>query len=120
MAVVLIADDETYIRDLIRRALPASEYTVLEASEGNETLETLKTSKVDILILDLVMPQKGGIETFMEIREQNKDLKIIVITGKIKTEDDAIQGLTEHFGVDAVLNKPFDIEELSRLVEEMR
>ncbi|MFP4179817.1 MAG: response regulator [Spirochaetaceae bacterium] len=117
MPVLLIADDETYIRDVIRRALPSSDYTILEASEGNEAIQILKDNHVDILILDLVMPQKGGIETFIEIRDTNKELKIIVITGKIRMEDDAIQGLTDHFKVDAVLSKPFDMEELVHLVK---
>lgn len=118
MPVVLIADDETYIRDIIRRALPSSDYSILEASEGNETLEILRSKHVDVLILDLVMPHKGGIETFIDIRENNEDLKIIVITGKIRTEDEAIQGLTDHFKVDAVISKPFDIEELVQLVQD--
>jgi DNA-binding response OmpR family regulator len=119
MAVVLIADDEPYIRDVIRRALPSSDYTILEASEGNETLDLIQNNRVDVLILDLVMPQKGGIETFMELRALNKDLKIIVITGKIRTEDDAIQGLTDQFKVDAVVSKPFDIQELVQKVKEL-
>ena len=119
MAVILIADDETYIRDLIRRALPSSDYTIMEASEGNEVLDILREYHVDILILDLVMPEKGGIETFMEIRDTNKDMKIIVITGKIRTEDDAVQGLTDHFKIDAVISKPFDIDEIVDTVKEL-
>mgnify|MGYP006295410361 CR=1 FL=1 len=119
MPVVLVADDETYIRDLIRRALKNRPYTVLEATEGNETLEILKTHNVDLLILDLVMPKKGGIETFMETRESNRDIKIIVITGKINTEDDAVQGLTDQFGIDAVIAKPFDMKNLLHVIEEL-
>ena len=119
MAVILIADDETYIRDVIRRALSSSNHTILEATEGNEVINMLRENHVDILILDLVMPQKGGKETFMEVRDTNKDMKIIVITGKIRTEDDAVQGLTEHFKINAVISKPFDIEEIIQTVEEL-
>ncbi len=119
MAVILIADDETYIRDVIRRAIKPLNHTILEASEGNETLEILRTRHVDILILDLVMPRKGGIETFMEIREKNEDLKIIVITGKIRIENDAVQELTDQFRIDASLSKPFEVEELIEVIESL-
>jgi DNA-binding response OmpR family regulator len=117
MPTILVVDDEVYIRDLIKKALKDSEYTILEASEGNQAQEILRSNDVDIMIIDLVMPHKGGIETFMETRESNRDIKIIAISGKIRTENDSIQELAQQFRVDAVLSKPFDLGELRTKVK---
>jgi DNA-binding response OmpR family regulator len=119
MATVLVVDDEAYIRDLIRKALKDGDYTILEASEGNQAQKILRSTKVDIMIIDLVMPNKGGIETFMETREHNKDIRIIAISGKIRTQNDSIKQLAQQFRVDSVLSKPFDLEELKTTVKEL-
>lgn len=116
MAQILIVDDEIYIRELIRKALNTHGHSVIEAENGHEALKSLHEHKIDIVIIDLVMPQKGGLETLMEIRDYNPELKIIIISGKIETSSDSIQMLATQFNVEAVLAKPFDIDEMLKTV----
>jgi len=119
MAQVLVVDDEVYIRELIKKTLVSQGHTVVEASNGHAAIETLESHAVDIAIVDLVMPEKGGLETLMEIRDINRRIKLIAMSGKIQTGGDSIKGLAQQFQIDAVLAKPFDIDDLIRLVREM-
>jgi len=117
--VILIADDEIYIRELIKRSLAEKGHTFLEASDGNEATILLKENPVELLIIDMVMPHKGGIETLIELRGTDRFLKIIAITGKISTASDSVQGIAEQFKVDAVFQKPFDMFAFTQKVEEL-
>ncbi|MGC9311576.1 MAG: response regulator transcription factor [Sediminispirochaetaceae bacterium] len=119
MAHVLVVDDEVYIRELIKKTLAPQGHNVVEASNGHEAIKTLGTHAVDIAIVDLVMPEKGGLETLMEIRDFNHRIKLIAISGKIQTGGDSIKGLAQQFQIDAVLAKPFDVDELIQLVQDM-
>ncbi len=119
MANILVVDDEVYIRELIKTALSPHGHEVVDFDNGIEAIEYVKANPIDVAIIDLVMPQKGGIETLMEIRDSNRNIKIVAISGKIETKADAIQGLAQQFNVDRVLSKPFDIDEMIQLVQEL-
>src|SRR6056297_1377464 len=119
MAQILVVDDEVYIRELIKKALSSQNHTIMDFDNGVDAINYIKENPIDVAIIDLVMPQKGGIETLMEIRDSNNHIKIIAISGKIETRADAIQGLAQQFNVDKVLSKPFDIDEMIQLVEEL-
>ena len=79
MARILIADDEEVVRDFARRILEEDNHTILEASNGNEVIRILKDERIDLLITDLVMPGKGGMEILMELKSNQPGLKIMVI-----------------------------------------
>jgi DNA-binding response OmpR family regulator len=119
MACILIVDDEIYIRELLQKTLSAEGHRALEARNGHEALETLKNQEVDLMIIDLVMPHKGGLETLMEIRDFNKNIKLIAISGKIETSSDSIRMMASQFQVDEVLPKPFDLDKLLKTVREL-
>jgi DNA-binding response OmpR family regulator len=119
MAQILIADDEIYVRDLIKRSLAHGPHSFFEASDGNETIRILEAYPVDLLIIDMVMPHKGGLETLMDLRLKNENLKVIAITGKISTDRDSMKGLARQFHIDAVFEKPFDIFEFTQSVESL-
>lgn len=119
MAKILVVDDEVYIRELIKRALSTHGHTIVDFDNGIDGINYVKENSVDVAIIDLVMPMKGGIETLIEIRDSNRNIKIIAISGKIETKADAIQGLAHQFNVDKVLSKPFDVDEIIQIVEEL-
>ena len=119
MAKILVVDDEIYIRELIKRALSTRGHTIIDFDNGIDGIKYVKENSVDVAIIDLVMPMKGGIETLIEIRDSNRKIKIIAISGKIETKADAIQGLAQQFNVDKVLSKPFDVDEIIQIVEEL-
>jgi len=119
MAKILVVDDEIYIRELIKKALNSRGHTIVDFDNGIDGINYVKENPVDVAIIDLVMPLKGGIETLIEIRDTNRNIKIIAISGKIETKADAIQGLAQQFNVDQVLSKPFDVDEIIQIVEDL-
>lgn len=119
MANILIVDDETYIRELLKKALTTDGHKVMEAYNGHEAIRLVKEQEIDLVIIDLVMPHKGGLETLMEIRETNHNIKLIAISGKIETSSDSIRSMARQFNVDKVLPKPFDVDHLLRMVREL-
>lgn len=116
-ASVLIIDDEPEIRDIVQIFLKNEGYRVMEAEDGEQGLELLQREEVDLVILDVMMPRLGGIQTCMKIRE-NRNIPIIMLSAK--NEDmDKIFGLTS--GADDYLSKPFNpLELVARVKSQLR
>lgn len=106
---ILVVDDEIKIRDMIRPYLHNEGYEVLEANNGYDALEKLKNSKVDLIVLDLMMPGMDGLQTLREIRSKNKKMPVIMLTAKTE-EIDKLLGL--EMGADDYITKPFSLREL--------
>lgn len=116
MATVLVVDDDAMIREVIRGALERSGHQVIEASEGSEALEKLRAGSVALMIVDVMMPKKGGIETLMELRRSAPGVKTILISGKVDTDSASFKNLVHAFEVGRVFPKPFDLQELTAAV----
>ncbi len=111
--VILVVDDDKDIRNMIKIYLQNDNYSVLLAKDGNEALEILEGSKVDLVVLDIMMPGMDGMETCMKIRENHR-MPIIFLSAK--GEDmDKIMGLSA--GGDDYLTKPFNPMELTARVK---
>ncbi len=118
MAEILIVDDSEDIRKSIRRTLEKYNHQVSEASNGLEALKILGKNNFNLLILDIMMPAKGGIETLLEIKNI-KNLKKIIITGVVIAESEAFSNLINQYGAQKVLFKPFKNENLIETVNEV-
>jgi two-component system, cell cycle sensor histidine kinase and response regulator CckA len=106
---ILVIDDEAVTLEIINKVFSEKGYTVIEARDGFEGLELFKENKdVLLIILDLVMPKKDGIEIFHEIKKINPDQKILICSGFDKKQ---IQNLMEK-GASGFVLKPFTIEEI--------
>jgi len=105
---ILIVDDEDRIITFLKSKLKASGYEVLTASNGLEALEQARTHEPDLIVLDIVMPKKDGIETLKELREFSS-VPVIMLSAKA-SDTDKITGLTQ--GADDYLAKPFNPDEL--------
>lgn len=105
--VVLIADDSPSIRKFISFALTMDGYDVISASDGMEAIEKIPTSKVDLVITDLNMPNIDGFELIKVIRG-NQDLKEvpIIILSSLSSNEDIEHGLS--CGANSYLVKPFN------------
>lgn len=106
---VLIADDEIDLTRALGAILKYGEYEVKIANDGEEVLKIAENEKFDILILDVMMPKKTGIEVVEELRKKNINTPILMLTAKAETED-KVEGLDK--GADDYLTKPFEKDEL--------
>ncbi|MGD1210639.1 MAG: response regulator transcription factor [Candidatus Acidiferrales bacterium] len=107
-AKILIVDDEPQIRRVLRTTLTSQGYTVAEAKSGDEALEQIRDERPDLILLDVNMPGRSGLETCREIRATG-DVPIIMLTVR-NSERDKVQALDA--GADDYVVKPFGAEEL--------
>jgi DNA-binding NtrC family response regulator len=119
MASILISDDEPAIRKLLSTMFSEAGHIVHQASNGIETLKILDSKKVDVLIIDVVMPEKGGIETIMQVRDKYPDLELIIISGRVSIDNDAFQNLVKQYRVHRVFDKPFKREAVFSCVRDL-
>jgi len=115
-STVLVVDDEPRIVDFLAENLRADEYAVLTAGSGGEALDLLGSSRPDVVLLDVVLPDMSGFEICRRVREGNgitdpwdPDLPIIMLSAKAE-HTDRVRGLTR--GADDYVTKPFHYEEL--------
>ena len=106
---ILIIEDEYNLADVIATRLKKENYKVDIETDGEEGFYTVLNGTYDLLILDVMLPHMNGFEILKEIRENELDLKIIMLTAKAELED-KLNGLSN--GADDYLTKPFHIEEL--------
>jgi CheY-like chemotaxis protein len=116
MANILIIDDESEGRYAIRAVLEDIGHSVAEAGTGTEGLERFQEGKYDLVICDIIMPDKEGIETIVEIRQIEPDQRIVAISGggRIKKED--YLAVAAAVGATHTISKPFDAETLTEMV----
>ena len=119
MARILVMDDDAGIRELIRDVLEESGHEVTEAEDGNKGMELLQNVQFDLVITDIVMPEKEGLETIIELRTCRPDLKIIAISGGGSMDGRSYLELAERFGANRIFPKPIKVSELLVAVDEV-
>ena len=119
MARILIVDDEVQIRILIRQILEKQGYEVDEAEDGKIALRKFKENPFDLVIMDLIMPEKEGIETIMELKREYKDAKIIAISGGGRIGPENYLKSAGRLGASYTFTKPIENEELLKAVKEL-
>lgn len=105
---ILVVDDEKPMRDILELTLSCEGYAVLTAANGNEAMELARSMPFDLVITDIMMPGKDGIETIIELRALNEELKIIAMSGGKPGGTVDFLPLATTLGVSAVLRKPFE------------
>ena len=106
---VLVVDDDAGVRQAVGRALAFEGYEVTQAGDGAEALRLIASSRPDAMVLDVVMPEVGGLEVCRELRATGDDLPVLVLTARHSVAD-RVAGLDA--GADDYLVKPFALEEL--------
>lgn len=123
MAQILLIDDDEGIRTTIEQRLSAAGYELDLAENGVEGLQAVKANTPDLVICDILMPEKEGIETIMDIRNMHPALPIVAISGGGKYIPagsaflDEVLESAKILGADYILRKPFRLRELQELVE---
>lgn len=111
---ILVVDDEDNLRTMLVAALKFEGYDVTAATNGREGLRSVKESKPDLIVLDVMMPELDGFGMLKRLRETGDRTPVVFLTAK-DTSADAVQGLG--LGADDYLAKPFSLEELVARVE---
>ncbi len=109
MAVILVIDDDPYIRELVSTLLRNEGFSIQEASNGREALQKLGDTKIDLCVLDLMMPEMDGYEFCRYARQYYGDLPIVMLTAKGELSQ-KVKGF--ELGTDDYLTKPFEGIEL--------
>ena len=117
---ILVVEDNVSIRNFIKVILEAANYNVFEASNGEEGIEVYKKlGNIDLIITDIYMPQKSGLELVVELREENKNIDIIVISDGGENKFSNELGVCEALGATYFMNKDSIIDELIKLVNKI-
>ena len=119
MAEILIIEDDAEVRELLKTLLSRSGHTVREARDGREGIHSFRTSHADLIITDLIMPHKEGLETIIDLRQEFPDLKIIAISGGSRDNRENYLNTAKLCGASRIFHKPFDNRELLTAVDEL-
>lgn len=114
---ILIADDEPEIRDLLRLYLENEQYEVMEAEDGQQALDLLRSRKLDLCVLDIMMPKMDGYHVLQELRKES-NIPVLILSAK-DADSEKILGL--NLGADDYLSKPFNpLEAVARVNSNIR
>jgi CheY-like chemotaxis protein len=115
---ILVCDNEAVLRALVRDALAIGDYDIVEARDGDESVEAAKTSEPDLIVLDMMMPGRTGLEVLEELRGEARfaETPVIMLTARAQAAD---RQAAADAGASHFLSKPFSPLQLASLVEEL-
>lgn len=115
---ILIIDDDAFSRSTLRLVLEEEGYRVVCAEDGRRGLAMFSLVRPDLVITDIIMPEKEGLETIGEIRLQSAVVPIIAVSGGGRLKATDLLTLARNLGADLALSKPLDPDELIGAVKE--
>lgn len=116
---IIIVDDEEQMRLALRRMLEKEGYSVREAENGDRAIRIHRERQADLIITDIIMPDKEGIGTIVELKSEFPDVKIFAMSGGGKNSPEQYLRMANGLGVDRVFIKPFNREEILSAVAEV-
>ena len=119
MKRVLIIDDDPLILSSLRDGFKSAGYEVLEASDGNRGIQLYREQPPSLVITDILMPEKDGLEIIRELRRQSPDVKIIAMSGGGPRQGLDFLPEAKLFGADRTIDKPFRFHEILTLAQEV-
>ncbi len=117
MARIMVVDDEAALRRAIRLMLEHAGHVVIEAANGREAEEKQRAEPVDLALVDIIMPEKEGIETIMALRRDYRALRIVAMSGGGRVRNLRFLDIAKDLGADAALAKPFRRDELLAAID---
>jgi CheY-like chemotaxis protein len=116
---ILLVDDDDQFRTMLSEVLTDAGYQVQEASNGQQALKLYESQPTDLVITDLVMPEKEGLEMIVEFRQLYSGAKIIAMSGGGRGGSQATLKMARAFGAQRVLAKPFSHQEILEAVSQV-
>jgi len=114
---ILVVDDEPSILALVSRALQKRGHTIATAGDGVEAGRVVSSQAFDLVLTDLLMPDKDGIQVIAELRRKFPAVKIIAMSGGGHIPQDQYLKIAKGLGAHALLDKPFTIDQLYAVVD---
>jgi DNA-binding NtrC family response regulator len=112
---ILIIDDDIEFRQTLRKMLEKADFEVIEAIDGSEALEAYCATKADLVITDIAMPEKDGLQAISELRQHDPLMRIVAISGIPKHSQSCLE-VAKQLGACAILEKPFSYANLLEVV----
>lgn len=116
MADILLIDDEDIFREVLATALQHEGHTVRQAGDGMAGLKLFREKPAELVITDIVMPEKEGLDTIRDLHRDFPAARIIAMSGGLAHDSRLYLHMAEKFGAAAVLAKPFSLADLHRTV----
>ncbi len=114
---ILVIDDDAQVRGILRRLLEGAGYAVVDAPDGQEGVQLYRQQPADLVITDIFMPEKDGLEVIQELTQGFPDVRIIAISGGGQTGKLDLLPHAEAFGALRTFQKPLDLKELLNAVK---
>jgi DNA-binding response OmpR family regulator len=115
---ILVIEDDSELRTPLVEFLRLSGYEVFEAENGNRGLEIFDSRPIDLVLTDIIMPEKEGLETIIDLKKRNPRLKIMAMSGDSSRSSEYLT-YARRFGADRIVPKPFDFEVLVATIQEV-
>ncbi|MBI9111304.1 response regulator [Maridesulfovibrio ferrireducens] len=119
MPRILVVDDDPISRQILRAMLEKEGHVVSEAEDGVKALNNYDKSSIDLVITDIFMPEKEGVQTVRELIKENPDVKIIAVSGGSSSANYDSLDWIKMFGVKYTFTKPFDSKAIISAIDEL-
>lgn len=119
MPRILVIEDDDEVRDLLESLLTREGHVVATAANGKQGVAAFLAAPFDLVITDIIMPEKDGIEAIMDLRRGRPDLKLIAISGGGRAEPENYLHSAQLLGANRTLRKPFTNEAIVAAVKEL-
>jgi YesN/AraC family two-component response regulator len=119
MALILIIDDEPQIRSMLKLMLERDGYEVAEAPDGIEGIKVYRQKPADLIITDLIMPNKDGIGMIIDLKKEFPNVKIIAMSGGGLNKPEGYLRGAKKLGAACTLTKPIDRDEMLRTIKDV-
>jgi len=116
---ILLIDDDEFLTTMMVRYFRDKGYSVQGCTEAKDALNSLSETHFDIIVTDIVMPDMDGIELIIKIREMNKDIPVIAMSGGGRLDPKDYLNLASQLGANFTLAKPFHLDTLQTLIESL-
>jgi CheY-like chemotaxis protein len=118
-ARILIVEDEKMFREMLTVFIEREGHGVVESENGFDAMQRLEEQAFDLMIIDMVMPGQGGLETILQGKKKWPSVKILGISGAVRNTTRTILDWAKKAGADSVISKPFESDELLTAVREL-
>ncbi|OEU65264.1 MAG: response regulator receiver protein [Desulfovibrio sp. S3730MH75] len=119
MPRILVVDDDPISRQILRAMLEKEGHTISEAEDGVKAINNYDKDRIDLVITDIFMPEKEGVQTVRELMKENPDVKIIAVSGGSSSANYDSLDWVKMFGVKHTFTKPFNSKEIIAAIDEL-